>query len=257
MSCPSCGFTLQKISVTTTSGGRFNVDHCGRCGGTWFDPYEVNRIPYHEVTRLAKLTVLPKRLLPALPTSLCPRCSKILQNFHSESMPAGLEFLRCPACQGIWATQKALEEFKNYQEKTITEYKREKTAFPALSVIFVPAIMILFLVVSTFATISHLQETKEGRIKAAQIISSTQVVSFTPTSVSISFQTRIAAKSDISYGTSTLEFTSKTISDEATVSHGILLTNLKPDTAYLYIITLEDNKGLKYTSAPESFKTAK
>jgi len=61
MLCPACGNILQKLSVTTKQGGRFEVDHCGRCGGTWFDPYEINRIPYHEVMALSQLTVLPKK----------------------------------------------------------------------------------------------------------------------------------------------------------------------------------------------------
>src|SRR3990167_4556091 len=117
MDCPSCGYQLQKLSVTTTSGGKFDVEHCGRCGGTWFDPYEINRIPYHEVVRLAHLTVLPKKPFVPHRDLFCPRCHKKLDSFHSEAMPRGLRMLRCPKDGGIWATQKTLETFKTYQEE--------------------------------------------------------------------------------------------------------------------------------------------
>src|SRR3989344_6079025 len=113
MFCPSCAYTLQKLEVHTDSGGKFEVDHCGRCGGTWFDPYEINRIPYHEVTQLAQLTVLPKRTENvSINTQLCPHCHTKLVRFTVESIPSGVKLLRCPKDRGIWATQRDLTEFK-------------------------------------------------------------------------------------------------------------------------------------------------
>src|SRR3989338_2140713 len=123
MFCPSCGHTLQKLSVSTNSGGKYEVDHCGRCGGTWFDAYEINRIPFHEVAHLAKLTVLPHTPPPGFSQNKCPRCHEVLHSFQPESVPRGVRFLRCHKCHGLLATQKALENFKTKQDETIKEYK--------------------------------------------------------------------------------------------------------------------------------------
>lgn len=260
MSCPSCSYLLQRLSVTTTGGGKFAVDHCGRCGGTWFDPYEINRIPFHEVVRLAHITVLPSpRRSPDLTGAkaglLCPRCHKELVPSHYESVPKGVRMLRCPKCGGIWATQKALTEFKKHQEETVKEYKKSGTAFPSLSVIFVPALFLLLLMITTFVTVSRLQEAKEGRIKAAELITNLQVVPIPPTSVSITFTTKLELKTRIYYGTSSLELIPKTVSLTPSTTHGILLTGLRPNTTYVFRLELEDETGRKVRTEMQSFKT--
>ncbi len=248
MLCPTCGHLLQKLLVTTNSGGKFEVDHCGRCGGTWFDPYEINRIPYHEVIRIAHLTVLPKSPPAEMKNNLCPRCQSKLEKYHSEIMPKGVNLLRCPKDKGIWATQKALEEFKKNQEETIKEYKVRKIAFPSLSVVFAPAIFIFLLFLSTLITVTNLDKAKESRISAAAIMDQLQIVSISPTAVSITFKTKTSVKSSISYGVSSLELITRSISHQPTTNHQILITNLKPDTVYLYRIILEDQTGRKYTT---------
>ena len=147
MYCPVCEYDLQKLTVTTTSGGIFDVDHCGRCGGTWFDPYEINRIPYHEVVRLAAVTVLPKKHVAAPKVLHCPRDHRVMKNYYGQAVPAGVRLFWCKKCLGIWASQKALVDFKMHQEGSIMEYKEGERAFPALSVVFIPAMLtsILFL----------------------------------------------------------------------------------------------------------------
>ncbi|MBI4990676.1 zf-TFIIB domain-containing protein [Candidatus Gottesmanbacteria bacterium] len=254
MSCPSCGYLLQKLEVHTNTGGKFAVDHCGRCGGTWFDPYEINRIPYHEVMRIAHLTVLPKAPPTQQSSHKCPRCHKELVPSHYESVPKGVHMLRCSRCGGIWATQKALTEFKKHQQDSIEEYKQSGVAFPSLSVVFVPALFLLLLIVSTFITVSRLQEAKEGRIKAAELITNLQVVPIPPTSTSITFTTKVELKSRIYYGTSSLELTPKTVSLTPSATHGILLTGLRQNTTYLFRLELEDETGRKVRTEMQSFK---
>src|SRR4030042_4721631 len=108
MFCPSCNCLLQKISVTTNSGEKFEVDHCGRRGSSWFDPYEINRIPYHEVVRLAKITVLPKNPTKRNKHFACPRCHKKMQSFPSKTSPLGVSLIRCPICHGVFALPRNL-----------------------------------------------------------------------------------------------------------------------------------------------------
>lgn len=255
MYCPTCGNPLQKLSVTTTSGGKFDVDHCGKCGGTWFDPYEINRIPYHEVNRIARITVLPKNP-PAEPSvHKCPRCHKNLVASHYESMPRSVRMMRCPQCGGLWATQKALEEFKIHQEETIKEYKIRATAFPSLSVVFMPALLVLALFLVTFTTVSTLEQSKESRIKAENTIVSLTTFPVSPTSVSIIFQTKTPLKSNVSYGIDIFNMVSKNISIQPTANHHILLTGLTSRTFYIFKITLTDEQGRTYTTGENSFIT--
>lgn len=255
MPCPTCTNPLQKLSVTTNSGGRFDVDHCGRCGGTWFDPYEINRVPFHEVVRIAKLTVLPQATIPEPQHHKCPRCHKNLVISHYESVPKGVRMLRCPNCGGIWATQRALLEFKKHQEETIKEYKSRGTAFPALSVVFVPALLVLMLFLATFTTVSTLQESKESRIKAENTISNLTTLPVSETSVNIFFQTKVAVKSRITYGVDLFSMATKTVSDQPSTNHHILLTDLTSKTLYIFTVTLEDEKGRTYTTGENSFVT--
>ena len=190
MLCPTCEYTLQKLSVTTDSGGKFDVDHCGRCGGTWFDAYEINRIPYHEVMRIANLTVMPKKPIYSAHTSRCPSCSTILEKYFGESIPAGLSFLSCPKDRGIWATQRTLEEFKKYQEDSIKSYAVNIAAIPSLSVVFVPSLMGVLLLLTTLLTVSSLQQTKENRTKAIEQVKQIQVVPFGQNQLIVNFETK-------------------------------------------------------------------
>lgn len=255
MICPSCGNTLQKLDVTTNSGGKFSVDHCGRCGGTWFDPYEINRIPFHEVIRLAHLTVLPKIPIGEICKLICPHCHKVLVPSHYESVPKGVHMLRCPKCGGIWATQKALEEFKKHQEETIKEYKTKGTPFPALSVVFVPALFAVLLFITTFITVSSLRDAREGRIQAEAMIGNPMTFEVSGSSVTIFFQTRSGVTSEIFYGPSVFEMKNLIINRFPSTTHNIKLTKLNPNTLYVYKLRIKDEKGKSYTSSEYSFMT--
>ncbi len=256
MLCPSCGYTLQALSVSTDSGGRFEIDHCGRCGGTWFDPYEINRIPYYEVNRLAHLTVLPKNQpLSKTENLFCPRCHKVMARYTGESVPRHVTLLRCPKCHGIWATQRALESFKKEQNLHIEKYKTKKSAFPSLSVVFVPAIFMMLLFFGTYITVTNLSKSREERIQAAEEITNLRETSISPTMEVVTFQTKNPFVSEISYGPSSFDLTDKIISATPQTKHHILLTNLKPNTIYIYKITLIDETGRKLVSDPQSFTT--
>lgn len=255
MVCPSCDNTLQKLSVTTNSSGRFDVDHCGHCGGTWFYPYEINRIPYHEVTRLASVTVLPKNPVHREDALHCPRDHKRLDYFRGDSVPRGVSLHRCTQCLGIWATQKALTEFKKHQEEVVTEYKINHKPFPALSMVFAPAIALVLLLITTALTILNFSQIRDNRSHAEELVKQIFVQNIASSSVLLSFQTVLPVKSYISYGETPLEFRSKTISMETNTIHFILLNYLTPSTTYQYQLTLSDEKN-SYTTPVAYFITS-
>lgn len=255
MNCPACSYTLQKLEVNTNYGKRFEVDHCGRCGGTWFDPYELHRTPYHEVMRLANLTVLPKTPIYSTHEIFCPHDHKKLELFKSDSIPAGVSLLRCTKCSGIWATQKMLETVREYQEDSLVYSSQPKMPFPSLSVVFVPTLLILLLLASTFTMLTSLQRSNDQRAKAASLLPKIQIIPISSTSTTIAFQTDAPVSSKISYGTSILEMATKTISATTVRSHFLTLSGLKPDAIYFYTITLTDKEGNSITTETMSFKT--
>lgn len=254
MHCPICNEILQKIEVTTTSGGRFEVDHCGHCGGTWFDPYEINRIPYHEVVRLAKLTVIAKNVSGIAEKLSCPRCHREMEKYQSEAVPANVKLFWCRKCLGIWASQKDIWEFKKNQEKTIDSYKtNHEKIFPQLSIVFIPAVAVFILFMTTFITIGKLSESRESRIQATNLISNLQIVPISSTSVSLTLSTYTPVKSSISYGISTLEMEKTSIEDTPSTEHSIFLTDLLSGKTYFYTITFEDERGRKISTPHQSF----
>lgn len=257
LQCPSCGYILQQLTVATNSGGKFDVDHCGRCGGTWFDPYEINRIPYHEVMRLAHMTVLPQTPPPMSDFKKCPHCNLVLSQSTTDLVPAGVELLRCPKCHGVWASQKALSTFKHKQDEAVKEYKSKGMAFPSLAVVFVPAIFTLLLFFSTFVTINRLQDQKDNRTQAEALVNNVNISVISPTDAGISFKTNKPLKSKISYGPSTIEFTEQQLALQPTQIHAGFLRDLKPDTVYIYQITVSGNSGETFTTNPQSFRTNK
>lgn len=256
MHCPVCDYDLQKLTVTTTSGGNFDVDHCGRCGGTWFDPYEINRIPYHEVVRLAGITVLPKKRMAQRKVLHCPRDGKAMDNYYGEAVPAGVRLFWCKKCLGIWASQKALEEFKNHQEGKINEFKEKEQAFPALSVVFIPAMLTAFLLIFTFVTVLSLQQATQNRIMAKELVSTQKINQLSPSSVSITFNTTKPVKSWISYGLSRFDMKTLPIAVNFSYRHAIILTELFKDRSYIYNLVLEDQEEKRITTELGALRSA-
>lgn len=255
MFCPTCGTQLNKIPVETNQGGRFEVDHCPACGGTWFDPYEINRIPLHEVMTLVDHTVGGKNHAVRLKKQLCPNDHLELFPFKGEAVPIGVKLLWCKRCLGIWATQKDLLEFKHHQEETISAYDIGNKFFPTLRTVFIPVITFVFLLAATASTILTLQESQEQRTFAKSQISNLQTDLRSSQSLFMHFNTSLPVSSSIIYGQSSLEMTEAVISSMPTTSHGLLLPNLKPGTDYLYRLKLTDSLGRSFTSDLYSFST--
>lgn len=255
MICPNCQYQLQKLEVMTNNGGKFAVDHCGRCGGTWFDPYEVNRIPYQEVARLANLTVLPKTPIIHAWELLCPRCHTKLGKFHAESLPRGVRMYRCRKCLGIWAGQKALEEFKIKQIETVKTFQTLAKPFPALSLVFMPAVLVAFLIVSTLITLNQLTVSRDNRTNAGTLINQVSITNITSTSILLYFPSRGKSKSLIVYRDPNYNYRTQIISNKYGETHQIILSGLQANTFYYYYLRLEDAAGKTYTTSEAVFKT--
>jgi Zn-finger nucleic acid-binding protein len=78
--------------------GLIEVDHCGRCEGTWFDEGEFGRVRTTIDPRAVELTFTPT----GLPAGSCPRC---LDAVLAAGIVAPTRVGRCPRCRGIWVSK--------------------------------------------------------------------------------------------------------------------------------------------------------
>lgn len=253
MFCPTCGNPLQTLSVTTMAGGKFDVDHCGRCGGTWFDPFEINRIPFHEVTRLAKLTVLPHKLPSILPTDLCPHDHEKLIPADFDVSPVKVTMKKCPGCKGIWASQRQLEELVSEEEEYKAGYKSNTSIFPSLSVGFLPALFFFLFLATTFLTIQSVNESKTSAVRAENMISNLSIRPYAQNTSFITFRTSSPVKADITYGLNRFEFKTIPVSGDFRTVHAVILYDLKAGNSYLYRINLETEDGKRISTSLQEF----
>lgn len=161
MVCPSCNHPLQE-KIVKTDTGKFTVEHCTNCGGTWFDAYEINRISEGEAGRIAAVGG-KKAPIHRQETMRCPKDHEYLAGYHHASIPHDIPLFSCPACHGIFALREALLSFKKQQTTTIASFKEPGRIFPALSVVFVPAFSLALLFAATFALL-HLTQAPTGEM---------------------------------------------------------------------------------------------
>jgi Zn-finger nucleic acid-binding protein len=94
LECPVCpGARLTARRVTPTSG--FEFDHCGRCGGIWFDQGETAKLRRHRPAALwAAITRRPR--VHTLP---CRSCDARIGRHADECRACGWRVeLDCPVC---------------------------------------------------------------------------------------------------------------------------------------------------------------
>jgi Zn-finger nucleic acid-binding protein len=256
MSCPLCKHELQKHTVESKHGDQLPVYHCGQCGGTWFDASDIHRIPHHEIVRIADVTVKPKTPHYTSHEFFCPNDHKNLTRYHSETAPLGVSFYHCTRCHGIWATQHTSADIVHTREQAMGQTDPEPSpAHAAYPIVFVPTIALLFLLISTFFTIRHIQDTKDNQTRAIETIRATHITQLSPTMAVLTFDTNTPLNASITYGTSVFDSYSKDISNVPTMHHRIILTDLKTQAIYKYTLTIIDDHGSSYTTPTYIFTT--
>ncbi|MCB9743710.1 MAG: zf-TFIIB domain-containing protein [Alphaproteobacteria bacterium] len=102
MDCPRCEIPLQEVK------GRRGVtlDHCGRCGGTWYDPGEFTRV-FHLTQPL-----LPEEGEDPVRGRRCTACGQGQLIERSYPPGSGLRVDHCEACGGLWLDQGEAAQLK-------------------------------------------------------------------------------------------------------------------------------------------------
>ena len=107
MNCPKCaGKDLEHLSVDVKNpdGGdaKIDLDRCGGCGGTWFDPGEIEQ--YLKSRQSDAPSVGLASIFGQANDSKagnCPRCSVALKRTASAAN-ATISVDRCEKCNGVW-----------------------------------------------------------------------------------------------------------------------------------------------------------
>ncbi len=101
--CPDCRLPMRDVSARARTGYLLALDQCERCGGVWFDRWELFPLHHAEVERLDPVD--GKRLhQPAESGALgnCPRCDVGMREFRDANLPDDARIGRCHVCEGMW-----------------------------------------------------------------------------------------------------------------------------------------------------------
>lgn len=104
---------MKEVFAKATYGRVLLLDQCGRCGGVWFDRWELYFLKAEEALRLDGLDM---KALAALNPSLkgsgkCPLCSIALRDFKDPSLPPDASIRRCQGCSGLWLNRGGLTKY--------------------------------------------------------------------------------------------------------------------------------------------------
>lgn len=122
--CPGCGGTLGEACVEATYGRVVVVDQCGRCGGVWFDRWELYFLRPDALRGLARLD--EGRLFAGNPGTMpaddgsdpwdCPKCNGILEDFNDPMIPPDALIRTCPRCRGLWLNRGSIAGYAAHRE---------------------------------------------------------------------------------------------------------------------------------------------
>jgi len=121
--CPDCRAPMREVSARARTGYLLSLDQCERCGGVWFDRWELFPLQHEEVGRLDPVD--GDRLHDSLADVAddvrrdrdCPRCEVALRDFRDANLPAGAEVARCLVCEGMWLQRGQLRAVKKAPPK--------------------------------------------------------------------------------------------------------------------------------------------
>lgn len=119
LKCPDCGGNLCEVAADAQYGVKLKLDQCFRCGGIWFDDFELYPIPKGEIERIENIDLekLQENVFLAGGDKNCPKCGVKLDDFKDNNFPKQLEAECCGKCGGIWMNRGEAIEFKEWQEE--------------------------------------------------------------------------------------------------------------------------------------------
>ena len=130
LTCPECGNTLKEVYVEANYGRALLLDQCHRCGGIWFDTWELYYLNDAEAKRLdaVDMNIFLADNPAQKGSGLCPRCNNIsLESFQDPNLPSDSRIDRCPRCNGLWLNKGELVKYAEHKSKV-----RSKSGIPGI-----------------------------------------------------------------------------------------------------------------------------
>lgn len=119
--CPNCNSNLKETYAEANYGRALLLDQCERCGGVWFDQWELYLLREAEAKRLD--AVNEGSILSSIPhpqgDNLCPRCKIKLEPFIDPTLPKDSQIMRCKCCNGLWLNRGELSRYGNHKEAIV------------------------------------------------------------------------------------------------------------------------------------------
>ena len=116
--CPNDDGYLHQVAAHTRLGAAVLVDQCDRCGGIWFDRFELFQLDEKDAAGLDPVDEQSLRdPQGAHEQPLCPKCSQPLTTFHDANIPISIQMLYCGACEGFWLNHGALTGYAGFREQ--------------------------------------------------------------------------------------------------------------------------------------------
>ncbi len=124
--CPNCNGHLIEAFAEASYGRVLLLDQCERCGGVWFDHWELYLLKEAEARRLD--AVNEESIISSIPhpqgEGMCPRCRINLEQFKDPTLPKDSQIMRCKCCNGLWLNRGELVRYGNHKESILSSQKR-------------------------------------------------------------------------------------------------------------------------------------
>lgn len=123
LKCPRTSAPLKEINVDG-----IKVDISEKCGGVWFDIYELKKVDEANESAGEKLIEILKAFevknIDLTPRIKCLKCLDVVMYRHFYSPHKTFQIDTCPACGGVWLDPTELAQLKG-----IFKTEKEKIAF--------------------------------------------------------------------------------------------------------------------------------
>jgi Zn-finger nucleic acid-binding protein len=118
MICPNESIEMRQVKVESHYGQTVILDQCPKCGGIWFDRFELYSVKQGQAEKIDLLNVDTLRTSTLVKNSelLCPRDSVKLVHFSDPFFPEGIIISRCPVCSGFWLNRGEFVKYQDYRQ---------------------------------------------------------------------------------------------------------------------------------------------
>lgn len=118
LKCPECGDGLKEVYAEANYGRVLLLEQCQRCGGVWFDRWELYFLEESSARSLGAFDI--KSFMAENPdtvgTGQCPKCSVKLVEFKDPGLPKDCAIERCTGCGGLWLNRGELHKYADHKE---------------------------------------------------------------------------------------------------------------------------------------------